>query len=129
MDFEAFSKLCDSYEKSLKQTSELNKLGVDLYEYTDQFYVIIHSLIREIYGKDGEDWFSWFCLENEFGKRDWGKGSDVYSRNEEGIIEKVKKSDGYGAHDENGNPIFHTLESAWEILEKEHSRINKKVLS
>jgi hypothetical protein len=127
MDFETFSKICDSYENSLEKTRKLNKLGVDLYDFTDSFYTIIHDLIKEIYGKEGEDWFSWFCSENEFGKKDWDKDKDIYEQTKEGKIKKAeKKSDGYGAHDEKGNPIFHTKKSAWKILEKEHSRINKK---
>jgi hypothetical protein len=34
-------------------------------------------------------------------------------------MEEKEKSK-YGAHDENGNPICHSIKSTWEYLEKNH---------
>jgi hypothetical protein len=50
--------------------------------------------MKEIYGEEGVDWFSWFCYEN-----DYGQG-------------------GLEAWDENKNPICYSFESLWEYLEK-----------
>lgn len=126
MEFRTFSKICDVYEKHLEDTRKLHELGVDVYEFNDSLYSTIHLLIEEIYGKEGEDWFSWFCLENDFGKKEWRRDLDRYQEID-GKYVKIEegKKDSYGAHDAEGNPIFHTKESAWEILERDHSRIKK----
>lgn len=120
MEFKTFSKICEDYEKSIETSRELYRLGVDISELNDILYSTIHTLIGEIYGEKGEDWFSWFCLENEFGKKDWSR-KQLINHDEE-----KNHRDNYGAHDENGNPIFHTIESAWEILEMEYSKTRKK---
>jgi hypothetical protein len=65
-----------------------------LIDFVDPYHGIIHSLIREIYGDEGLDWWSWFCYENDFGR---------------GTLE---------AWDENETPICYDLKSLWEYLEK-----------
>ena len=126
MDFSTFSKICDVYEKHLEDTRKLHELGVDTYEFNDPLYSTIHLLIEEIYGEEGADWFSWFCLENDFGKKEWRKDLDMYQQIDGEYVKiEEEKKDSYGAHDSEGNPIFHTKESAWEILERDHSRIKK----
>ena len=126
MEFSTFSKICDVYEKNQEDTRKLYELGVDVYEFNDTLYSTIHLLIKEIYGEEGADWFSWFCLENDFGKKEWRKDLDRYEEIDGKYVKiEEEKKDSYGAHDEKGDPIFHTKESAWEILERDYSRIKK----
>jgi hypothetical protein len=94
MTYEQFLKVILTLQKQSRVISNLYDNNVDLTNFVDPYHKIITILITEIYGKEGLDWFDWFCNENEFGHK------------------------GLGAHDENGNPICHNHESLWEYLEK-----------
>tara|TARA_R110000868_G_scaffold358394_2_gene620120 strand:- start:125 stop:418 length:294 start_codon:yes stop_codon:yes gene_type:complete len=94
MTYERFLKIITEIEKQDKLVSALYDLKVDLIDWTDPYSSIIGELIKEIYGEEGYDWFSWFCYERNFG-------------NEE-----------IGAWDENSEPICYDVKSLWECLEK-----------
>ena len=94
MTYERFLKITLSLQKQDRIMDELYKNNVDLIEFVDPYHTIISQLIEEIYGKEGLDWFSWFCYENEFGTK------------------------GVQAWDENKNPICYSHESLWVYLEK-----------
>jgi len=96
MTYERFLKIITEIEKQDKLVSDLYDLKVDLIDWTDPYSSIIGELIKEIYGEEGYDWFSWFCYERDFG-------------NEE-----------IGAWNENKNPICYDVKSLWEYLEKNH---------
>jgi hypothetical protein len=104
MKYERFLKIILSLQKEQKTIKTLYDNGVDLINFVDTYHVIITELIKEIYGEEGYDWFSWYCYENEFGQKDWS--------NEKG-------EEKYGACDAEGNPICYSHESLWEYLEKE----------
>lgn len=67
---------------------------VDLLDFVDPYQKVITELITELYGEQGYDWFSWFCFENDYGKK------------------------GLEAWDENKTPICYDVESLWSYLEK-----------
>ena len=94
MTYERFLKIVLQLQKQDRIISDLYKMNVDLIEFMDPYHAIINELILEVYGKEGADWFSWFCWENDFGQR------------------------GLEAWDENKNPICHSFESLWEYLEE-----------
>jgi hypothetical protein len=110
MTYENFLKVILKQEVLDEQINLAYKLKIDLIEFVDRYNQIISTLITEIYGKDGYEWYSWFCYENDYGRKDWST--------KDGEIQ-------YGATDENGNPICHSFESLWEYLEKNHLIINK----
>lgn len=102
MNYDKFSEMIKTLEKNSKATRDLYKVGIDLINFTDPFDKVISILIEEIYGKQGADWFFWFCYENEFGKK--GKPA---------------------AWDENNNPICRTPKELWKFLEKSYKNDNK----
>ncbi len=94
MTFEKFEKLINDLQTQDEVVHSLYKSKVDLIDFVDPYQGIIHDLIREIYGEDGLDWWSWFCYENDYGR---------------GTLE---------AWDADETPICYDLKSLWEYLEK-----------
>ena len=93
MTYETFLKITLGLQKQDRVIGDLYKYNVDLIDFADPYHVIITALIKEIYGEEGVDWFSWFCYENDFGQH------------------------GLEAWDENKNPICYSHESLWKYLE------------
>lgn len=119
MTYERFCKIVLGLQKEDRTIKNLYDNGVDLINFVDTYHSIINELIKEVYGEEGYEWFSWFCYESEFGQRDWSKG-DTYRMKEDGTSELVHK-DGevrYGAYDKDGEPICYSIESLYEYLEK-----------
>ena len=94
MTHENFLKIILELQKQERIVDNLYKNNVDLLEFIDPYHGLIHLLIKEIYGEEGVDWFSWFCYENDYGQ---------------GTLE---------AWDENKNRICYSHESLWEFLEE-----------
>ena len=93
MTYENFLKITLELQKQERIVDNLYKNNVDLLEFIDPYHGLIHLLIKEIYGEEGVDWFSWFCYENDFGQK------------------------GLEAWDADKNPICYDLKSLWEFLE------------
>ena len=93
MTLEKFTEIIDSLKKTGEDLNKLYKLNVDLVEFVEPYETIISRLIKEIYGDEGYDWFSWFCYDRDFGEKE------------------------LGAWDENENPICYDIKSLWEYLE------------
>jgi hypothetical protein len=125
MTYEKFLQITLGIKKSNEDIKKLYGLGVDLYEITDKFYVMIHTLLTEVYTEEGIEWLEWFMYESDFGEKDWSKLPSYKTVN--GVTTKVNdKGDvRYGAADENGNPICYSFESTWEYL-KQYERNNEK---
>jgi hypothetical protein len=102
MTYENFLKVILKQQKCDKIIDELNKLKIDLIEFADPYHHIIQTLLIEIYGDEGYEWYSWFCYEN-----DYGTGALT-------------------ANEADGTPICYSFESLWEYLEKNHLIINKE---
>lgn len=127
MKYSKFRKLIERQKELSKTIDDLYKLKVDLIEFTDGYHYIIMNLIKEIYGDEGYDWYSWFCYENEYGNKDWSK-APCYKKNDKGDLEKIYDTgeDRFGAYDEKGNPICYSVYTLWEFLEENHLVENKK---
>jgi hypothetical protein len=94
MTYETFLKLTLELQKQERIVDNLYENKIDLLEFIDPYHGLIHLLIKEIYGEEGVDWWSWFCYENDYGQK------------------------GLEAWDENKNRICYSLESLWEYMEK-----------
>jgi hypothetical protein len=94
MTYETFLKLTLGLQKQDRIISDLYKNKVDLIDFVDPYHNLIHLLIKEIYGEEGVNWFSWFVYENDYGQ---------------GTLE---------AWDKDGTAICYGFESLWEYLEK-----------
>jgi hypothetical protein len=120
MEYATFSQIILRLKAHDEKISKLCKLGVDLIDFQDDLQSVITLLIKEVYGEEGEDWFSWFCYESDYGEKDWSK-HDCYKM-VDGVMTKIRDAGEltYGASDEEGNPICHSILSTWEYLEKNH---------
>jgi len=94
MTYETFLKLTLELQRQERIVDDLYKNKIDLLEFIDPYHGLIHLLLKEIYGEEGVDWWSWFCYENDYGQK------------------------GLEAWDENKNRICYSLESLWEFLEE-----------
>ena len=98
MKYKEFKKLLDLIQKQDSKVDALSKLKIDVLDFVDPYHMIMNTLIKEIYGENGLDWFSWYVYENDMGKA------------------------GLEAWDEKGNKICYDIKSVWEFLEQ-----NKKL--
>jgi hypothetical protein len=112
MTYKRFKKITQSLQRQDDELSKLYKLRVDLIDFMDPYQVIVKELMTEIYGEQGYDWFSWFCYESDYGKKDWNLIPTIGA---DGVV--IPKADKSGAHDENGDPICYDMKSTWAYLE------------
>ena len=78
MEYSKFKEITNAIKQQDQVISKLYKQKVDLLDLVDPYHTIISSLIKEIYGEVGYDWWSWFCYENDFGQ----KGLEAFDENE-----------------------------------------------
>lgn len=97
MTLENFTELITLLKFNNRQVDNAYKIGIDLYELTDPLHKVITLLIEEAYGTEGEDWFGWYCYENDYG------------------------TGGLEAYDKDKNPIAYNIKSLWELLESKKS--------
>ena len=117
MRIETFSAICLTLKTQSKVLDDLNSLNVSLVNFVDPYYDLISRCVHDFYGKDGLSWFEWFCYENEFGERNWSK-TPAYKEVDGKLICVHEAGEfRHGAHDEEGNPICHSIISTWEYLE------------
>jgi len=122
MEYSQFAEIILRLKKHSENVDKAYKLKIDLIDFNDDLNRIIDILIKEIYGEEGYDWFTWFCYENDFGEKDWS-GLPCYSMVDGKMIKIHEVGEvRFGAHDENGNPICHSIESTWEYLEKNYNK-------
>ena len=116
MKYENFLKVIMTQRKLEQQLHKAYELKIDLMDFVDDYGTITKTLLTEIYGEEGYDWYSWFCWENDYGEKDWNKTK--LERNEDGqIVERDPTKLVYGATDADGNPICYSFQSLWEYLE------------
>jgi signal peptidase I len=94
MKLETFEKIIAKQKKLSDNIRAAYKLKIDIIDFVDGYSEIATILITEIYGKEGYDWYSWYCYEMNYGSK------------------------GISAWDENGAPICYDVKSLWEFLEQ-----------
>jgi hypothetical protein len=123
MEYKIFLEAVTEYRKGLNMISDLYSIGFDLMEGQYKISEILDSqfkcFIKSHYDEEGVDWVSWFIFENEFGEKDWSKYKTL-NRSKDDIFRSISggKEEKFGARDAEGNPIFYSIESTWEYLEK-----------
>ena len=127
MTYETFLKILLGLQKEDGTIKNLYDNGVDLINFVKPYHTIINELIKEIYGEDGYEWFSWYCYYNKFGEQDWSTAPS-YKMKEDGTSELIHEEGEarYGAYDAQGNPICYSHESLWEYLENNCKKIKNK---
>lgn len=125
MTYERFLKITTTLKMQDEISREISLKGLDLINFLEPYHTVITELIKEVYGEEGYDWWSWFCHESDYGTKVW-KGP-IYKRDENGVLElsgdQVPK---WGASDADGNPICYSFLSTWEYLEKNHNKLTKE---
>lgn len=122
MTYERFLKITLGLQVESDRNNNLYKLGVDLINFIDPYHKMINELMCEVYGEDGYDWWSWFCWEADFGRKDWSTVSR-YTKDETGDLNLEYESQRiWGARDADGNPICYSYKSTWEYLETNYRK-------
>lgn len=122
MTYERFLKITLGLQAESDRSDKLYKLGVDLIDYVDPYHKIINELMREVYGEEGYEWWSWFCWESDFGRKDWS-AVPKYRKDKNGELNlEYDHQPQWGARDKDGNPICYSFESTWEYLEKNYAK-------
>ena len=116
MKYENFLKVIMTQRKMEQQVHKAYELKIDLMDFVDDYHLITKTLVTEIYGEEGYDWYSWFCYENDYGEKDWSKTK--LRLNEDGSFTESSPDEiTHGATDKDGNPICYSFQSLWEYLE------------
>ena len=120
MTYENFLKVIMTQRKMEQKIQKAYNIKIDLIDFVDEYSVMTQTLLTEIYTKEGYDWYSWFCWENDYGEKDWSKTS--LRQNADGSFTKKEPTEEieFGAIDENGNPICYSFQSLWEYLESNY---------
>lgn len=69
MKYEVFEHIVLSLKKQSDTESAVHAVGLDTSCVTDDLHSIITHLIAAQYGSDGEETFSWWCYDKEWGTR------------------------------------------------------------
>jgi hypothetical protein len=122
MEYSKFAEIILRLKKHSENVDKAYKLKIDVIDFSDDLNRVIDILIREVYGEEGYDWFTWFCYESDFGEKDWSKAPCF--KMVDGKMVKIYEEGEmrFGAHDEDGNPICYSVESTWEYLEKNYNK-------
>jgi len=102
MTYKQFSDILHTLQEQDKVVDELYKNKVDLYDFIDAYHKVITMLIKEVYGEEGYDSWSWYVYENDYGTK------------------------GLEAWDKDGKRICYSHESLWEYLESLTKRFCRK---
>lgn len=127
MQYSKFREIVLKLKKHGEMTHKAMDLKIDLLDFCNDLHEIIVILIKEEYGEEGYDWFSWFCYDSEYGEKDWSE-FPLYKLNESGEFVKIKEAGEKraGAYDEKNRPICYTIRSTWEYLEQNYAKRKKK---
>jgi hypothetical protein len=127
MKYEDFLKVIMTQRKMEEQVSKAYELKINLMDFVDDYHVITKTLLTEIYGEEGYDWYTWFCYENEYGEKDWSKSPRLVRQDDGNYATVEPDTLVNGASDENGNPICYSFQSLWEYLESEYNSKDKVI--
>lgn len=130
MDYKEFEKLILTYQKFNKDSSELYKLGINIFDghfnLAEQCSKILDIVLNTLFKEEGVDWVNWFIFENDFGNKDWS--GLIYFKDSNGkiITEEKQSLTGHGAQDKDGNSICYDLPSLWETVKK-YKKVRKTI--
>lgn len=68
MEFKKFEKIINLLREQSDKEIKASEIGLDIFNFLDPYNAVIDLLMKEIYGEEGNEWFGWFCYENDFGR-------------------------------------------------------------
>jgi len=111
MTYSNFLRTMSTYKKLSEYFSDLHSIGIDFFEgkykLSELSYSLFVSTFESHYTPTGIEWIEWFILDAEWGQKDFSK-------------DKQPDEPKWGARDGDGNPIAYSVESLWELLEKDY---------
>jgi hypothetical protein len=127
MKYENFLKVVMTQRKMEEQVSKAYEIKINLIDFVEDYHLITKTLLTEIYGEQGYDWYTWFCYENEYGEKDWNKSTTLVRQDDGTFVTLEQDEIVHGATDEHGNPICYSFLSLWEYLESDYNSKDKVV--
>ena len=67
---EVFCDIIDTLEENMVRLEQLHKLGLDLINYEDSFYIVIESLLQLYYGEWKTEIIQWYLYD----RKNWETG-------------------------------------------------------
>lgn len=95
MKLQIFEKIVNTLKEQSDKSHALYKMGIDLMDHETGYVDAITLLLRVYYGKEGEDWISWYVYERD------------------SITGEPNK-----AWDKDGNEICYDIPSLWKCVEE-----------
>jgi hypothetical protein len=68
MKISVFKEIVNQLKNADAKKSAFHKLGLDIYDVTEELDIVLSHLIGSHYGKEGKDIFDWWCYEKDFGE-------------------------------------------------------------
>jgi len=92
MKYKDFKDMIQTLDYQAKTENSLYKLNVDIYSHSDGYNKVIELLMSHYFGKEGCDWITWFCYENDFGRKKYEarEGNKLICQDIKSLWEYVK---------------------------------------
>ena len=95
MKFEVFERIVTQIQNQQERSFAINKLGIDLITYDEEYSEVIHLLLSAYYGEVGRDWIDWYLYERD------------------SLSGEINQ-----AWDQDNNPICYDIPSLWKEVEE-----------
>lgn len=120
MDYTLFAEFINRNKERDGKLALLADLGIDLYDFDEAYDFVFHQFLGAYWTEEGVEWIYWFMDESDYGERDWRNIDTVVQKTDSGKYEKVEDefNDGYGAHDEDGNPVCYDVKSLYDYIKQ-----------
>ena len=68
MKLSKFKEIITQLKKVSDRHRLLHKADVELINYDTPYWVVINTLLKEVFTKESCDWIDWFMYERDFGR-------------------------------------------------------------
>lgn len=90
MTFEHFKELTDLMVYQTKKTNSALQVGIDLYDFTENYETLVHKLWSCVLTDHGLDWFMWFMYEKDYVGDGVGRADLTANDQDQPICEDLK---------------------------------------
>ena len=86
MEYKRFKNMVEVLRDITDRENELYDLDIDITNFLDPYMDVVNTLLEEILTEEQQDWFDWFCWENDFGRG----GLEAWNKDKKPIVEDIK---------------------------------------